>query len=470
MPQIITRFPPSPTGYFHIGSARTALFNFLFTKKNGGKIFLRFEDTDRERSKKEYETDILDCLNWLGITFCNKEPVRQSERDKIYEKYLKKMIEEGNAYLSQETPKDEKQRSEVVRFKNPNKKVKFDDIIRGEIEFDTTELGDFVIAKSNHEPLYHLAVVIDDFEMGVTHVIRGEDGISNTPRQILLQETIGAPRPIYAHIPLILAPDRLKLSKRHGAVSLNEYKNQGYLPAAMINYLALLGWNPGTDQEIFNINELIDLFDLKRVQKSGAIFNIEKLDWINKEHIKRLSTIDLENNVESRISNFPHFAKATQGRQFPISKELLKKITPIIIDRINKWSDVDEMIKSGEIDWVFKEPGTPDDGAHLWTEYKKENLVWKKLENNSDKFKITQENLKEVLVHLEKISEDDFEENKIKEAIWSFAEEKGRGEVLWPMRYALSGLEKSPNPFVLAGVLGKKETIKRLKNAVELLN
>jgi len=459
MPQIITRFPPSPTGYFHIGSARTALFNFLFTKKNGGKIFLRFEDTDRERSKKEYETDILDCLNWLGITFCNKEPVRQSERDKIYEKYLKKMIEEGNAYLSQETPKDEKQRSEVVRFKNPNKKVKFDDIIRGEIEFDTTELGDFVIAKSNHEPLYHLAVVIDDFEMGVTHVIRGEDGISNTPRQILLQETIGAPRPIYAHIPLILAPDRSKLSKRHGAVSLNEYKNQGYLPAAMINYLALLGWNPGTDQEIFNINELIDLFDLKRVQKSGAIFNIEKLDWINKEHIKRLSTIDLENNVESRISNFPHFAKATQGRQFPITKELLKKITPIIIERINKWSDIDEMIKNKELDWIFKEP-----------EYKKENLVWKKLENDPNKFKITQENLKEVLVRLEKISEDDFEENKIKEAIWNLAEEKGRGEVLWPFRYTLSGLEKSPDPFVLTGVLGKKETIKRLRNTVEILN
>ena len=459
MPQIITRFPPSPTGYFHIGSARTALFNFLFTKKNGGKIFLRFEDTDRERSKKEYETDILDCLNWLGITFCNKEPVRQSERDKIYEKYLKKMIEEGNAYLSQETPKDEKQRSEVVRFKNPNKKVKFDDIIRGEIEFDTTELGDFVIAKSNHEPLYHLAVVIDDFEMGVTHVIRGEDGISNTPRQILLQETIGAPRPIYAHIPLILAPDRSKLSKRHGAVSLNEYKNQGYLPAAMINYLALLGWNPGTDQEIFNINELIDLFDLKRVQKSGAIFNIEKLDWINKEHIKRLSTIDLENNVESRISNFPHFAKATQSRQLPITKELLKKITPIIIERINKWSDIDEMIKNKELDWIFKEP-----------EYKKENLVWKKLENDPNKFKITQENLKEVLVRLEKISEDDFEENKIKEAIWNLAEEKGRGEVLWPFRYTLSGLEKSPDPFVLTGVLGKKETIKRLRNTVEILN
>ncbi|MFA5770856.1 MAG: glutamate--tRNA ligase [Patescibacteria group bacterium] len=469
MPQIITRFPPSPTGYFHIGSARTALFNFLFTKKNGGKIFLRFEDTDRERSKKEYETDILESLNWLGISFNNTESVRQSERGEIYEKYLKKMIEKGNAYLSKESSPEENKRAEVIRFKNPNKKVKFDDIIRGEIEFDTTELGDFVIAKSFYEPLYHLAVVIDDFEMGVTHVIRGEDGISNTPRQILIQEAIGAPRPIYAHIPLILAPDRSKLSKRHGAVSLNEYKNQGYLPEAMINYLALLGWNPGTDQEIFNMNELIDLFDLKRVQKSGAIFNIEKLDWINKEHLKRLPIKTIQEEIGKRIFNF----------QFSISNEILEKIVPIILDRINKWSDVDQMLKSGELDWVFSARGGSAFGGKELN-YKKENLVWKKLENDPNKFKITQDNLKEVLVRLEKISEDDFEENKIKEAIWSFAEEKGRasptsgrpdrGEVLWPMRYALSGLEKSPDPFVLAGILGKKETIKRLKNTVELLN
>ena len=271
----IVRFAPSPTGFLHVGSARSALYNFLFARKNNGKFILRIEDTDKERSKKEFETDIIEGLNWLGLGY--DELYRQSERGEVYKSHIEKMLDSGSIFEAED---------KVIRFKNPNKKVKFNDLVRGEIEFDTTELKDFVIAKSVDEPLYHLAVVIDDFESGITHVIRGEDHISNTPRQILIQEAIGAPRPIYAHLPLILAPDRSKLSKRkHGeSVSLDYYRNKGYSPKTIINYLALLGWNPGTEQEIFTLEELINVFDLSRVHKGGAIFDEKKLAWVNKKH------------------------------------------------------------------------------------------------------------------------------------------------------------------------------------------
>lgn len=272
---VVVRIAPSPTGKFHLGSARTALFNFLFARQHGGKFILRIEDTDRDRSKKEFETDIIENLKWLKLDYDGF--YRQSERGELYKKYLKKLIDDGHAYIDEEN---------VIRFKNPNKKVKFSDLIRGEIEFDTTELLDFVIAKSLDEPLYHLAVTVDDHEMGVTHVIRGEDHISNTPRQILIQEAVGAQRPIYAHLPLILAPDRSKLSKRkHGeSVSLDYYREKGISAAAIINYLALLGWNPGTEQEIFTLEELIRVFDLAKVNKAGAMFDEKKLAWVNRKH------------------------------------------------------------------------------------------------------------------------------------------------------------------------------------------
>ncbi|MDO8590761.1 MAG: glutamate--tRNA ligase family protein, partial [bacterium] len=239
--KVVTRFPPSPTGFLHIGGARTALFNYLFAKKNHGGILLRLEDTDVTRYKKEFEDSIVQGLEWLGITFDNSKPFKQSERVQLYRLHLKTLVKSGAAYLSKET---EGERSEVIRFKNPNKKITFHDLVRGEVSFNTSDLGDFVIAKSLEEPLYHLAVVIDDMEMGITHVIRGEDHISNTPRQILIQEALGFKRPEYAHIPLILASDKSKLSKRHGATSVENYREMGYLPEAIVNYLALLGWNP----------------------------------------------------------------------------------------------------------------------------------------------------------------------------------------------------------------------------------
>ncbi len=301
----VVRFAPSPTGPLHIGGARTALFNYIFAKQTGAKFILRIEDTDKERSEKKYEKEIIDGLSWLGIV--PDEVYRQSERTEIYQKHLSALIAKGAAYVSREPRKQNTTTSptplaghssstdeeiiEIIRFKNPNKRITFQDLIRKEVSFDTTELKDFVIAKSISEPLYHLAVVVDDFEMGVTHIIRGEDHISNTPRQILIQEALGAPRPVYAHLPLILASDRSKLSKRkHGElVSLAYYRAQGILPAAMVNFLALLGWHPSASDasEVLSFADLVSQFQLERVQKGGAVLDANKLNWLNKQYARK---------------------------------------------------------------------------------------------------------------------------------------------------------------------------------------
>ncbi|MEK7527168.1 MAG: glutamate--tRNA ligase family protein, partial [Patescibacteria group bacterium] len=349
------RFAPSPTGFLHLGGARTALFNFLFAKKSGGRFILRIEDTDKERSKPDYEKDILENLEWLGIK--HDEFFRQSERLEIYKKYLRELLENGVAYVSEESEGDRKQ---VIRFKNLGQKIVFNDLIKGEISFDTKELGDFVIAKSLDEPIFHFANVVDDREMGITHIIRGEDHISNTARQILIWQALsasstdrGGELPSYAHIPLILAPDRAKLSKRqHGeTVSIAFYREQGYLPEALVNYLALLGWNPGDEREIFSMAELIELFDLAKVQKSGAIFNVEKLEWLNREHLKKIS------NVQFLISN--EVKKILRLREDNKTKEILDKIAPIVLERISKFGDIKEMAERGELAYFFQAPEYP---------------------------------------------------------------------------------------------------------------
>lgn len=457
--QIIVRFPPSPTGLFHIGSARTALYNYLFARKNGGKFILRIEDTDKERSKPEFETNIYDSLNWLGIDYDNKDNVfRQSERTKIYEEKIKELINKGFAYVSLE---QEGENKEVIRFKNPGGKVKFNDLIRGEIEMDVSDLKDFIIAKNMHEPLYHLAVVTDDLESGVTHVIRGEDGISNTPRQILLIEALGGERPVYAHLPLVLASDRSKLSKRkHGeSVSLNYYREQGYLPEAIRNFLALIGWNPGTDQELFSLDELVKAFDFSKVQKSGAIFNVKKLDWMNKEYLKLMPEVELNENILKRLEKNNFLEK--------INSDMISKLYPIISDRIAKWSDIDEMIGAGELDYFIHAPS-----------YEKEMLFWKKTRDTNLRMHANDTNIQtETKKHLERILEifeNSDEKNfknayEVKNLIWDYAESEGRGAVLWPLRVTLSGREKSPDPFTLASIIGKEETISRIKKAIEEL-
>lgn len=442
MKKIIARFPPSPTGWFHIGNARTALFNYFFTKKNGGELLFRLEDTDKERSRKEYADDIISGLKWLGIDIDFNKVYKQSEHSSNYRKYLEKLISEDKAYISKEEVKEEGQRSEVIRIRNSGKKVFFEDMIRGEVVVDTTELGDFVIAKSLDEPIYHFAVVVDDFEMGVTHVIRGEDGIYNTPRQILIQEAIGAIRPIYAHMPFILNTDRSKLSKRAQGelVSLKYYKEKGFLPEAMVNYLAMCGWNPGGTTEIMSMEEIISKFDILKVQKAGAIFNIEKLLWYNKEYIKKLPKEKIILEIKNR------FPKEFQD------EEIINKIADLVIERINVFSDIDKMVADGDIQYYFELP-----------KISKEMIVWKK-GGTLDEAKT---NLSLVSDIINKIPENNFTLEILKEELMKLAEEKGKGNVLWPLRVALSGKEKSPDPFTLLFVFGKYESINRIKKAIE---
>jgi len=447
--KVITRFPPSPTGNLHLGSFRTALFNYLYAKQHDGTIVLRMEDTDRERSKPEYEKNILECLEWLDLKFDSFS--RQSERGKVYAHYIGKLIAEGKAYVSKEETTEAGKRSEVIRFKNPNKVISFYDVIRGEISFDTTELGDFVIAKSPEEPLYHLAVVVDDHEAGVTHVIRGDDHISNTPRQILIGSAIGAILPVYAHIPLILSPDKSKLSKRKGAKSLTEYRDLGYLSEALINYMAMLGWNPGTNEEIFSLAELIKRFDLAQVQKAGAVFNEEKLRWLNKEYLKRKTHADFAREMKPFLENSEQFKK----NGWKLSDELSLKLVPVALDRISVYSDLVAMADAGDFDYFFADP-----------DFDPKDLIWRDEKDAEN----TKTFLTEAVRILEEAPNESFDEaEKVKELLWSYASENGRGSVLWPIRFALSGKLKSPDPFTLISILGRKEAVKRLTHAAKSL-
>jgi glutamyl-tRNA synthetase len=461
--KIVTRFAPSPTGYFHAGSYRTALFSWIFARQNNGKFILRIEDTDRERSKKEYEENIIESLEWLGLKY--DEFYRQSDRTEIYKGYIQKLIDSGHAYVSKEAEKGEgsdvmtsadgqrrsdlasrarSTRAEVIRFKNPNKKVTFNDLIRGPIEFDTTELGDFVIAKSFEEPVFHLVVVLDDHEMGVTHVIRGEDHISNTPRQILIYEALGAPIPLYAHIPLILAKDRSKLSKRNGAVAVNEYRNRGYLADAVVNYLSLLGWHPSDEREVLTVDEIVKEFDLGRIQKGGAIFDEEKLAWFNRQYILKLSD-------EAFTESVTPFVPEWMMTHSPI----FKRILPLLREKIGKFSDVHDLLSpSGELGFVKQ--------LHS---YPKELLLWKK---NPDPG-ATRTHLLKAQELMETVSDSSFTADTIKQALWAYAEAHGKGDVLWPLRVALTAKEKSPDPFISATILGKEESLKRITAGAALL-
>jgi len=442
---VVTRMAPSPTGHLHIGTARTALFNYLYASRHGGKFIMRIEDTDKERSKREYEDEILAGLSWLGIQW--DALYRQSERAAIYRGYLERIIENGKAYISREESKNNPgEFVEVVRLKNPNTKITFQDEIRGEITFDTTELGDLVIARSLDDALYHFTAVVDDHEMQVTHVIRGEDHISNTPRQILIQQAIGAERPIYAHLPLILAPDRTKLSKRHGAVMLKEYENQGFLKEALINYLALLGWNPGTEQELYSLAELLQTFDTSGVQKGGAIFNIEKLKWFNKEHLKNLTDHDFFVYVDPRIP--PELRTLPQ-----YSDERLMRLVPTIRERITVGAEITKECAEGEYDFAFQAPSvTPT------------HMQWKNDTSPRDALPRLQK-LAEIIATLPEISSPE----TIKDYIWDYAVETGKGEVLWPLRVALTGRDRSPDPFTVIHVIGSGEAYKRIITACDII-
>ena len=426
--KIVTRFAPSPTGVLHMGGVRTALFSYLFAKQAGGEIHLRIEDTDKERNREEWTDGLIDDLAWLGLIF---DTISKTSDNTInHRKHLESMISLNLAYVSKEQPIEPDGREEVIRFRNPNKVVTFSDLVRGEIKVDTSDLGDFVIAKSLDEPLFHLAVVADDFGMGISHVIRAEEHISNTPRQILIQEAIGAPRPIYAHLPLILAPDRSKLSKRKHAdiASLTPFRTAGYLPSAILNFVALLGWNPGTDKELFTLDELGKEFDMARVQKSGAIFDIVKLNWLNREHIKIL----------------PPDERLEKSKPFLPNSEAAKYL-PLLLERIDKFGDIRTMLADGgEFDFLLKQPVLT-----------KELLIGKSGASSE-----------EIRKHLTYI----LEKGTDREIVWPYAKAEGKGKVLWPMRVALSGKKYSPDPFTLAKVLGLNKSRLRIKFAIDILS
>ena len=438
--KVRTRIAPSPSGYLHIGTARTSLFCYLYAKKLKGEFIVRIEDTDQSRTEKKYEDDILDGLAWLGLTY--DELYRQSERTDVYVKKLQELVESDKAFISKEKAKDDETREvEVIRLRNPNTLLTFTDTIRGEITFDTTELGDFVIARSLTDPLYHFAVVVDDALMDITHVIRGDDHISNTPRQILILEACGFERPQYTHLPMILAPDRSKMSKRKGAVAVTEYRTQGFLPSAIINYLALLGWNGGTEKEIYSMEELVQDFSLDHLQKSGAVFDIEKLKWFNKEHRKLIPRETLISELKAQLEGNTGILRAL---------ERSSKAVEDMLERFSTWAELKEAVMTGEYDFYEKRP-VLEQGM----------LAWKKDPNPEG----VKDRLSKTAELIGSVDTTTFTYENIKGAVWPYAEAEGKGGVLWPMRVALSGKERSPDPFILAEALGKEETLTRLNKA-----
>mgnify|MGYP001559230119 CR=1 FL=1 len=465
---IKTRFAPSPTGFLHIGSVRTALFSWAFARQNKGKFILRVEDTDLERSDPRFEKDIIDGLKWLELDW-DEETYRQSERLDIYEKYLIRLLKEGNAFWcchSEEELAEERARQmkknepprhfcefrdnsfqnqtksdfKIIRFKNNAKEdIKFNDLIRGEIVFSPETLGDFSLAKDLRAPLYNFAVVVDDFEMKISHIVRGEDHISNTPKQILIQRALDFPLPQYAHLPLILNKNRAKLSKRDGAVSINDYRKEGYLPQAVFNFTVLLGWHPKDDREIFSREYLLKEFSFNRVQKGGAVFDPEKLNWMNKVYLKSLK---LGTAANYALNFLPEEWKKICAKK----KKFWQNIVKLEKERIVKFSELAE-----KVDYFFQEPV-----------YSKEILRWKEKQDYQDIVR----HLIYILKSVEKMPALSFSENKMEKAIMPYAEKKGKGDVLWPFRIALCGKKFSPGPFEIAAILGKKEVLKRLKNAV----
>ncbi|HEY0979934.1 MAG TPA: glutamate--tRNA ligase [Candidatus Paceibacterota bacterium] len=439
--KIVTRFAPSPTGNLHSGAYRTAIFAYLYARKHKGTFVLRIEDTDKARSTKEYEDNILESLQWLGLE--HDVFVRQSENIERHTKVLEQLIADGHAYVSKEEAKDGSGViKEIVRFKNPNIDVTFHDEIKGDVTMNTEDLGDFVIAKNIREPLFHLAVVVDDFDVGVTHVIRGEDHVSNTPRQILIQRAIGAPTPVYGHLPLVLGADKQKLSKRKGALAMTEYRDLGYLPAAILNMVSMVGWNPGTEQELFSKEELVEAFDLSKVQRSPAVFNPEKLDWFNREYIKKMDQSAFWTAGEGFVPAWVYVADPEY--------KMLAAIEHLIRDRIAKFSDIKTFFDEGEWDYFFKEPVINPD-----------MMIWKTDTLENAKLHLTK--AKEIL---EALAEDTWNYDGIKAALMPYAEEAGKGNVLWPLRVALSGREKSPDPFELTTILGKQKTLSRITAAI----
>ncbi len=479
--KIVTRFAPSPTGFMHIGGVRTALYAYLAAKQSGGTFILRIEDTDKAREVSGSIEHIQKSLEWLGIEWefgpDKSGPFGsciQSERLDIYKRYADQLVEKGLAYADPYTNEELSQfraeadaeklpflyrrhrpenpptwdGTQALRLKVPEiKRYEWHDAVRGDLSAGEEMLDDFIIMKADGYPTYNFAHIVDDHEMGVTHVMRGEEFIASMPKFLSLYDALEIPYPAFVTLPPILGPDRKKkLSKRDGAKDLLEYGTEGYLPEAMVNFLALIGWNPGTDQEIFTLTELIEAFSLSKIQKSGAAFDETKLLWMNKEHLLTLSDADyltyLQPAITDRLTTLPQY-----------STERLKRLLPEVKDRIQSRAEFADHIEEGEYDFAFAAPAI--------------DLTMVQWKNDASPG-AAKPRLEQAFVLLE--SADFSSPDTIKSALWAYAEEVGRGELLWPLRVTLTGRERSPDPFSSAYIIGQEETLNRIKKACDTIS
>ncbi len=474
---IVVRFAPSPTGYLHIGGARTAIFNWLYAKKHNGKFFLRIEDTDFKRSGEEMTRAIIDSLRWLGLDW-EGEPIKQSERLEIYREHAQRLVESGYAYRSfsseeevalvrervtaekktfiyrehfaRPTSKQEAQwlaenKPFAIRLEVPPSNTEFDDQVQGKVSFEHALIDDFVILRSDGYPTYHLAVVVDDHEMGITHVIRGADHISNTPKQMMLYRAFGWETPKFAHVPLILGPDKTRLSKRHGATAVGEYEKKGILPEALFNYLTLLGWSPGDDREILSKEELISLFDINDISKSNAVFDEKKLVWMNGQY---LSSVAIERLVEP-VTNAYAQADVVSRAELADKKEYLFGVIGLLRSRVKT---ILEFVEFGSYFW--RDP----------TEYEEAARVkhWK--DENVSAWLIA---LSEAYAQLSLFNVDEVErclrESSEKLAI-------SASKLIHATRLAVTGFGVSPSLFETLALLGKQHVVARLKSAAQIIS
>ncbi|MDD5505121.1 MAG: glutamate--tRNA ligase [Candidatus Omnitrophica bacterium] len=431
MNDVRVRFAPSPTGFLHIGSARTALFNWLYAKNQNGKFILRIEDTDKERSDNRFLDEILQSLQWLGMGW-DDEIYYQSRRYDIYKEAADRLVSEAKAYYEQ-TEKGKAVRLKVLK----DCAIIFYDIIRDKIEVNSNTLDDLVLIKSDGSPTYNFACVVDDAAMGITHVIRGDDHIANTPKQILVYQALGIKPPKFAHIPLILGEDKSRMSKRHGATSIQEYRQKGYFPEAIVNFISLMGWSPKDNREKLSVEQIIRLFSLKSIVKTGAVFNIKKLDWLNGEYIRQKPIPELTDYVQTLLQQ-----RGIIGQD--CDRQWLEGVVKSFQTR---FCNIDEFIEKSKFLFVDKpafDPQAKDQYLGSPDQLKRLKLLAQKLDTISD-----------------------FSPSAVETAVRGLSDELGvkPADIIHPARVALTGASAAPGIFDVICLIGKKKVIERLLSA-----
>ena len=467
------RFAPSPTGYLHVGGARTAVFNWLMARGAGGVFVLRIEDTDRRRSSEEHTRAILDGLRWLGITW-DEGPAFQSEGVERHRRDALRLLDEGKAYRDFADPEEVRKEAEerglhpsrvararaealgreesarraeagepfAIRFRVPKGEVRFTDLVHGEMRFGSEDIDDLVILRSDGTPVYNLAVVSDDADMRITHVLRGDDHLSNTPKQVLLYRALGLPEPTFGHVPLILGPDGKRLSKRHGATAVGEYATDGILPEAMVNFLALLGWSPGDDREVMTLEELVAAFDPARILKKSAVFDVEKLSWLNGRHLADKASVELLDDVRRRLST----VEAVDSDRLR-DDQLMTRVIDLLKSRARTLEDLARQAEPFVSDQVRPEA---DAVAKHWA--KAPETTAERLARLSDA-----------------LSDCDWTAGELESIVRATAADLdvGAGKLIHPLRVALTGKSASPGIFDVLVLLGRERSMTRLAEAVK---